>query len=58
MDDPNSSQLYNLDRAPYEKSDLWERRPDIDNKLRLEMERIKQLDKSDKPPHSISKPNR
>lgn len=58
MDDPNSGQLYNLDQDPYEKSDLWERRPDIVKKLRLEMERIKQLDKSDKPPKSATETNR
>lgn len=50
MDDPTSGQLYNLTNDPYEQNDLWESRPEVVAKLRDELERIKQLDKSDPPP--------
>jgi arylsulfatase A len=52
MDDPNGGQLYNLISDPKEQKDLWERRPDIVKKLRDELERIKQLDKSDAFPNT------
>ena len=42
-DDPSIGQLYNIVRDPYEQKDLWERRPEIVEKLRRELEEIKQL---------------
>lgn len=51
-DDPSTGQLYNLSDDPFEKKDLWESHPDVVKKLRDELERIKQLDKSDEFPGS------
>jgi len=56
MDDPESGQLYNLEQDPHEKNDLWERRPEIVERLRRELEEIKQLEKSDELPDFPSKP--
>ncbi|MDH3583255.1 MAG: sulfatase-like hydrolase/transferase [Phycisphaerae bacterium] len=46
-DDPAIGQLYSLLDDPLEQEDLWESRPGIVKKLRLELEGIKRLDKSD-----------
>jgi len=46
-DDPANGQLFNIAEDPFEQKDLWESRPDVVKKLRLKLERIKQLDKSD-----------
>lgn len=50
-DDPLTGQLYDLERDPYEQNDLWERRPEVVEQLRRELDRIKQLDKSDEFPN-------
>jgi len=46
-DDPSIGQLYNIAQDPYEQKDLWDRRPKIVEKLRRELEKIKQLDAID-----------
>ena len=47
-DDPNSGQLYNLAEDAYEQNDRWETRPDIVKQLRDQLEKIEQLEPSDK----------
>ncbi len=49
MDDPESGQLYNLEEDPEEQTDLWESHPEVVEKLRREMDRIKKQDKNDAP---------
>ena len=46
-DGPLIGQLYDIAQDPYEKRDLWERRPKIVEKLRYELEEIKQMDEID-----------
>ena len=57
MDDPQSGQLYNLETDPEEQNDLWESNPEVVERLRGELERIKQLDQSDEPPTAESPTN-
>ncbi|MGY8693711.1 MAG: sulfatase family protein [Verrucomicrobiia bacterium] len=49
-DAPGIGQLYNLSTDPFEQNDLWEKRPEVVESLRSELERIKQLDKGDEFP--------
>ena len=49
-DDPNSGQLYNLAKDPYETNDLWEKHPERVQHLSRELERIKGLDEDDPKP--------
>mgnify|MGYP001288729179 CR=1 FL=1 len=46
-DDPDIGQLYDISVDPFEQKDLWEKRPEVVTSLLSELERIKQLDKSD-----------
>ena len=46
-DDPDIGQLYDISVDPFERKDLWERRPEVVKSLRRELERVKQLDKPD-----------
>lgn len=50
MDDPQSGQLYNIEQDAEEQTDLWESHPEVLERLRRELERIKRLDESDEPP--------
>lgn len=51
-DDPSIGQLFSISDDPFEQKDLWESRPEVVKRLRDELERIKQLDKSDESPSS------
>jgi len=53
-DHPSIGQLYDLEQDPGEKNDLWERRSDIVERLRLELARIKNLDPSDPLPPGVT----
>jgi arylsulfatase A len=46
-DAPDIGQLYDISVDPFEQEDLWEKRPEVVESLRRELERIKQLDKGD-----------
>lgn len=50
MDDPESGQLYNLEKDPEEQTDLWESHPEVVQQLLGELDRIQQLEPSDEPP--------
>jgi len=49
-DAPSIGQLYNLLDDPCERQDLWDRHPEVVETLRLELQKIKHLDKSDEFP--------
>jgi arylsulfatase A len=49
-DDPNSGQLYNLADDPYEQTDLWEKHPEVVQRLSRQLEEIKQLEPRDEFP--------
>jgi arylsulfatase A-like enzyme len=46
-DAPDIGQLYDISVDPFEQEDLWEKRLEVVESLRRELERIKQLDQSD-----------
>lgn len=46
-DSPDLGQLYNISVDPFEQDDLWEKRPEVVESIRRELERVKQLDKGD-----------
>ena len=47
LDDPTSGQLYNLQEDPKEQHDLWERQPEVVQRLRQELDRIQALEPGD-----------
>ena len=49
-DDPNSGQLYNLAKDPYETNDLWEKQAEIVQGLQRQLDAIKQLEPADEFP--------